>query len=422
MCRSREGGHVIQTFPQGSAFAFPSGVQFSRPMTDDSAAPPKGFWAVARQAVRGEHRHDYTEGAIGRSILLLAIPMVLEMVMESVFAVVDVFFVARLGPDAVAVVGMTESMMALVYSLAMGIAIGATAMVARRIGEQDPEGAAHAGAQALILATLIAAVLGTLGIIFGPALLAAVGASDAVVAMGRDFVRVQLGANLVIMLLFVGNAIFRAAGDAALAMRVLWFANAINIVLAPSLIYGVGPLPEMGVTGAAVGTTIGRGAGALFALWMLVRPGRRVMLRARHFHPDPPLMWRLIQLASSATFQMIIGTASWVLLIRILSRFGSAAVAGYTIGIRVIIFALLPSWGLSNAAATMVGQALGAKKPDRAERAVWIAGHYNALFLGVIGLAFVLLADPITRIFTDDPLVSGYARDALRIIAAGFIF
>src|SRR5687767_9077163 len=327
------------------------------------------------QAVRGTHvSYDYTEGSIGRAIMLLSIPMVLEMVMESVFAVVDVFFVARLGSDAVATVGLTESMLTLIYTLAIGLGIGATAMVARRTGEHDAEGASRAAAQTLILGLLVSAVLAVLGIVLAPSLLALMGASPGVIEKGTNYTRVMLGGNASVVMLFLVNAVFRGAGDAAIAMRVLWLANAINILLGPCLIFGLGPFPELGVTGAAVATTIGRGTGALYALSRLLRPGGRIHLARRHLRVELDVMKRIVRLSSSAAFQVFIGMASWIGLIRILSGFGSDALAGYTIGIRIIMFALLPSWGMSNAAATMVGQALGARKPERAERAVWLAG------------------------------------------------
>ena len=381
---------------------------------------PQGTWDAIKDAIRGTH-HDYTAGPIGRAIFLLAVPMVLETVMESVFAVVDVFFVSRLGADAVATVGLTESMMVLVYSLAMGLGIGATATVARRIGERDADGAAHAAAQAILLGLIVSAVLGILGVILAPALLRMMGGSPAVIA-NAAFMRVMLGGNATVLLLFLINAIFRGAGDAAIAMRVLWLANWINIVLGPLLIFGIGPFPELGVVGAAVATNIGRGTGALYAISRLFKSGARVHVQRRHFAFDPHLMWQMIRLSGSGTFQILIGTASWIGLIRVISSFGSAALAGYTIGIRVIIFALLPSWGLSNAAATMVGQALGAQKPDRAERAVWIAARYNLVFLGTVGLLFVLLARAIVSLFTADPAVAPYAVDCLRIVALGFLF
>jgi putative MATE family efflux protein len=349
--------------------------------------------------------------------------MVLEMVMESVFAVCDVFFVSRLGADAVATVGLTESMLTLIYSLAMGLAIGATAMVARRIGERDADGAARSAVQAIVLGVVIAVALGAAGVVAAPKLLGLMGASEDVLRIGSSYARIMFGGNATILLLFLINAIFRGAGDAAIAMRVLWLANAINIALGPCLIFGLGPFPALGVKGAAIATNIGRGTGALFALSRLLRgSSARVHIQRHHIRFQPAVMWRLIRLSASGALQTIIGTASWIGLIRILSTFGSNVLAGYTIGIRVIVFALLPSWGLSNAGATMVGQALGARKPERAERAVWMAGFYNMCFLGVVGVVFVLLARPIAHIFTSDPLVVPNAVDTLRIIALGFLF
>ena len=381
--------------------------------------PPLG--ASIREALRGSH-HDYTSGPVGRSILLLAIPMVLEMAMESIFAVVDIFFVSRLGADAVAAVGLTESLLTIVYGLAMGLSIGAAALVARRIGERDTEGAARAAVQSLLLALALSVILGIGGALFAPRLLALMGASPSVIATGGTFARVMLGGQFAVILLFVVNAIFRGAGDAAIAMRVLWLANAINIVLGPCLIFGVGPFPKMGVTGAAVATTIGRATGAGYALWRLTRPGGRVPVGRRHLGVDLPMIGQIARLSGSAAVQTLIGTASWIGLVRIISTFGSAALAGYTVGIRVVIFALLPSFGMSNAAATMVGQALGAKKPERAEEAVWKAGFYNLCFLGSVGLLFVLFAPAIVRIFTGDPAVAVHAVATLRIVASGFLF
>jgi putative MATE family efflux protein len=348
--------------------------------------------------------------------------MVLEMLMESVFAVVDIFFVAKLGADAVAAVGLTESMLTLIYTLAMGLSIGATAMVSRRIGEHDPQGAAHAATQALMLALVVSLVLGAAGVILAPRLLGLMGASPGVIETGVGYTRVMLGGNAAILFLFLINAIFRGAGDAAIAMRTLWLANLINIVLAPCLVFGLGPFPELGVMGAAVATTIGRGTGALYAFARLVRPGGRVSLAGQRLRIEPSVIMRLLRLSASGAFQVFIGMASWIGLIRILSGFGSDALAGYVIGIRIIIFALLPSWGMSNAAATMVGQALGAGKPERAERAVWLAGFYNTCFLGAIGIIFVLFAGPIVGLFTSEPAVLAYGVDCLRIISYGFLF
>ena len=386
-----------------------------------SSPAREGFWSNVREALRGSEQ-DYTRGSIGRAIFLLAIPMVLEMAMESIFAVTDVFFVGRLGPDAVATIGLTESMLALVYALAMGLGIGTTAVVARRVGEKDRDGAVNAAVQATALGIAGAVLLGGLGVTFAPRLLALMGASPAVLQVGSGYTRVMLGGEATIVVLFVVNAVFRGAGDAAIAMRVLWLANAINIVLGPCFIFGLGPFPELGVTGAAVATTIGRGTGALYAISRLLRPGSRIAVQQRHLRLDMPVMRTVARLSGSGALQSIIGMASWIGLVRIVATFGSQALAGYTIGIRIVIFALLPSWGMSNAAATMVGQALGARDPDRAERAVWRACLYNLVFLSAIGLAFVVFAAPIVSAFTSDPAVLRYGVECLRIIAAGFAF
>ena len=385
----------------------------------NTASESESFWSTIREALHGSRR-DYTEGPIGRAVLLLAIPMVLEVVLESVFAVADIFWVSHLGEAAIATVGLTESMMAMIYTIAVGLSIGATATVARRIGEHNPDGAARAAVQGLIAGLCVSIVLGVLGVIFAPALLRVLGASADVVRTGSGFTRVMLGGNISVVMLFLINAIFRGAGDAAIAMRVLWLANIINIVLGPLLIFGVGPLPTLGVTGAAVATTIGRGTGALFALYRLFQPGRHIHVRREHVHVDFDLMGRIVRLSGIGTLQVFIGTASWIGLIRILAQFGSAALAAYTIAIRIILFALFPSWGLGNAAATMVGQALGAKKPDRAERAVWMASFYNLCFLGTVGIAFVAFSESIARLFTQDPAVLPLAVDGLRIVALGF--
>lgn len=382
--------------------------------------PPQSLWTTLREAVRGSHR-DLTTAPLGTAILLLAVPMVLEMAMESVFAVVDVFFVARLGAAAVATVGITESMLALIYTIAMGLSIGATATVARRIGEGDREAAAHSAAQALLLGIGVAIVLGVAGGLAAPSLLAAMGATPEILAIGTNYTRIMLGGNIAILMLFLINACFRGAGDAAIAMRVLWLANFCNIVLAPCFIFGLGPFPELGVTGAAVATTTGRSIGVLFAGWRLLRGDGRIAVARRHWKLDPALMGRIARLSTTGTFQILIGTASWIVLVRILTTFGAAAVAGYTIGMRVIVFAILPSFGMSNAAATLVGQSLGAKKPDRAEQAVYRAGKYNMVFLGALGVVFVVFAPLIVSIFTRDPEIARYASDCLRVVALGFL-
>ena len=377
------------------------------------------IWADLKLAARGT-RHDYTQGPIGRAIFLLAVPMVLEMVMESIFAVVDVFWVAKLGASAIATVGLTESMMAIVYTLAFGLAIGATATVARRIGEKNPDAAAHAAVQAIALGLLVSGALGVLGAIFAPDLLRIMGASDDVLAYGTTFARVMLGGSASVFMLFVINATFRGAGDAAVAMRVLWFANAINIVLGPLLIFGIGPFPKMGVTGAAVATTLGRSLGVVFAATRLFKGAGHIVVRREHLRVNVGAMGRLARMCAVGTFQITVGTTAWIGLIRILAGFGSVAVAGYTIAIRIVIFALLPAFGLSNAAATMVGQSLGARDPARAEQSVWTAAKYNVAFLGMLGVLFVVGAPWIIAIFTPDEAVAHVAVLALRIIGTGF--
>jgi putative MATE family efflux protein len=378
-------------------------------------------WSAIREALAGAHGRDFTEGPIGRAIFILAVPMVLEMLMESIFVIVDVFVVAHLGADAVATVGLTESFMTILYALAMGVSIGAGAMVARRIGERDREGAAHTAAQVLLLGLAGSCFLGIVGALFAPQLLRSMGATPGVLEHAA-FTRVMLGCNASVVMLYLVNAILRSSGDAATAMRVLWLANGINIVLGPALVLGLGPFPKLGIIGAAIGTTCGRSVGALFAFSRLLRPTSRVHVRREHFAFDPALIGRVLGLSWSATVQVFIGMASWIGLVRIIAEFGSDALAGWTIGIRVIAFALLPSWGMSNAAATMVGQALGAKKPDRAEAAVWKAGKYNAIFLGCVGVLFVLFAREVVGFFTPDPAVAEYAIAALRTIACGFLF
>jgi putative MATE family efflux protein len=389
--------------------------------TTPEQQPSGGWWATVREALRGSH-HDYTTGPLGRAIVLLAIPMVTEMIMESVFAVWDVFWVAHLGADAVATVGLTESLLTLIYTAAMGLSIGVTAMVARRIGEKNPEGAAEAAVQGIALGVGVAAAIGLVGVTLAPRLLAVMGASPAVQAMGANYARVMLGGNVVILLLFLINAIFRGAGDAAIAMRVLWLANWINIALGPCLIFGLGPFPRLGVTGAAVATTIGRGTGVLYQLYRLWRGDARVAIRRSHLALHPAVMRTMLRLSGTGTVQVLIGTASWIGLVRIVASYGSEALAGYQIAIRIIIFALLPSWGLANAAATLVGQGLGSGNPERAERAVWLAGFYNMLFLGSVGAVFVALAGPIVGVFTSDREVASIAEVCLRTISYGFVF
>ena len=390
----------------------------------NSVSVPDGrqsIWRTVREAVRGS-RIDYTTAPVGRAVIMLAVPMVMEMSMESIFAVADVFWVAHLGADAVATVGLTESMLTIIYTAAMGLCIGAGALVARRIGEQDAEGAARAAGQSALLGLGVAAAIALVAAPNAAALLRLMGASEDVVRSGAGFTRVMLGGNATVLMLFMLNAVFRGAGDAAVAMRVLWLGNLLNIVLGPCFIFGLGPFPRLGVTGAAVATNIGRGTAVLYQTYLLTRGSGRVRLARRHFRLDLPLMRTVLRLSGSGTLQILIGTASYVGLVRILSVFGSAALAGYTIGIRVIMFALLPAFGISNAAATMVGQNLGAGRPDRAENAVWTAALYNMIFLGTIGVVFLLGARPIAALFTSDPAVQPFAVSCLRTVSLGFVF
>jgi putative MATE family efflux protein len=311
---------------------------------------------------------QFTKGSIRRAIVLLSIPMILEMIMESLFAVADVFFVSRVSVDAVATVGLTESVITLVYSVAIGMSMAATAMVSRRIGEEKPEAAAKAAAQSMMIAISIALLIGLAGLIYAPQILLLMGGTDEVVASGVNYTRLMLGSNIVIMLLFLLNGIFRGAGDAAIAMRSLWIANIINIALDPIFIFGLGPVPAFGVTGAAIATTIGRGIGVAYQLYILFGVSGKIKLRREHFQLDIPIIKKLADVAATGAGQFLIASASWIFLMRIIALFGSEAVAGYTIAIRLIVFTILPAWGIANAAATLVGQNLGAQQPERAEQ------------------------------------------------------
>ncbi len=377
-----------------------------------------GIWSSLREAVMGSHQ-DFTEGSIARAIVLLAVPMVLEMCMESLFGVVDVFWVSRLGADAVATVGLTETALVLVFVIALGLSMGATALVARRIGEKDEKAAGLVAVQAIIIGLVVSGTTAVFGYFFAPNLLHIMGASDSVVKLGSGYTRMILSGSATIFLLFLINAVFRGAGDAAIAMRVLWIANLVNICLNPCLIFGLGPFPRLGVTGSAVGTTIGRGVGVLIQLWVLTSGRGRLAVHASQLRADFVVMWRLIRLSLNAILQYMVQMASWIGMVRIIASFGSAATAGYTIAFKVIVFAILPSWGMSNAAATLVGQNLGAGKPDRAESSVWRTGLYNMLFLGSIGLVFIALAPQIIGLFTSDPEVTALAVSALRLFSYG---
>jgi putative MATE family efflux protein len=382
---------------------------------EPAAGLARRLWRDLREAIRGSEQ-DFTAGSLRRAVFLLAVPMVLEMALESVFAVVDVFFVARLGADAVATIGLTEAVLTLIFAVAIGLSTATTAMVARRVGEKDADGAARAAVQALALGLLVSLALGGAGALLAPRLLGWLGASPAIVAGGSGYTAVLLGGCSTVLLLFLCNAVFRGAGDAAVAMRVLWFANLINIVLDPCFIFGLGPFPELGVTGAAVATSIGRGSGVLYQLVLLVRGRGRIRIARRHLRLDPQVMGRLLRLSLGGILQYLVATASWVALVRIMALFGSAALAGYTIAVRIIVFTILPSWGLSNAAATLVGQNLGAGQPERAERSVWVTAFYNMAFLTAVAVVFWIFAERLVLIFTADPEVVPVAAQGLRWI------
>ena len=382
--------------------------------------PQPGIWRSVWEALKGSHQ-DFTSGSLNRTILLLAIPMVLEMVLESLFAVVDVFWVGRLGASAVATVGITETLLSLVFAIGLGLAMSTTAMVARRIGEKDPEDAAISAVQAIVLGLLISLALGIPAGLAAPKLLGLMGASPQIVAVGSNYARVALGGCGAIVLLFLNNAIFRGAGDASMAMRLLWVSNVINLVLDPCLIFGWGPFPRMGVTGAAVATFTGRSIGVLCQFYLLLRGTERIHILGRHLRLNLGVLWRLMRISLAGILQFAISNTSWIGLVRIISLFGATAVAGYTIAIRIVIFFILPSWGLCNAAATLVGQNLGAKRPDRAEQAVWRTGLYNVIFLGSIGIFFIVFATPVVRLFVQDPAVVPIAAMALRIFCCGNI-
>ena len=394
----------VSEMPQSSSIAGP-------------VAQPS-LWSSIRESIRGSHQ-DYTTGSLNRAILLLAIPMVLEMVLESLFAVVDVFWVGRLGADAVATIGLTESLLSLVFAVGLGLSLSTTAMVARRIGEKDPEGAAVAGVQAIIIGLTFSLLVGIPCFLYGADLLRLMGASPQIVATGGGYARVALGGSGAIMMLFLNNAIFRGAGDAAIAMRLLWVSNIINLILDPCLIFGWGPFPKLGVTGAAVATFTGRSIGVLYQFYRLMRGSERIRILRKQLRVNLGVLLRLLRVSLTGILQFAIAHTSWIGLVRIISVFGSAALAGYTIAIRILIFILLPSWGLSNAAATLVGQNLGAKQPERAETSVWRTGYYNMIFLGAIGVFFLIFAGPVIRLFTHDPAVLPLAVACLRIISCG---
>lgn len=379
------------------------------------------LWSDIKEAIGGTEK-DFTEEPLGKAILLLAIPMVLEMVMESVFAVVDIFFVSKLGPDAVATVGITESLMTLVYAIGFGLSMGTTAMVSRRIGEKKKEEASKTAFQAILVGIFVSIIIAVPGGFYASRLLQLMGAESGVVNDGAIYTTIILATNSIVMMLFIINAIFRSAGDAAISMRVLWTANILNIILDPLLIFGIGPFPELGIMGAAIATSVGRGVAVIYQFYILFNGKRRVKLAWKTLLFDWKIMKNIIRLSLGGIGQNMIATLSWIGLVRIIAVFGSEVLAAYTIAIRIVIFSLLPSWGLSNAASTLVGQNLGAKKPERAEKAVWLTGAVNMIFLGILGIIFISWPSFFIRLFIQDEAVVQYGIQALRIISYGFAF
>lgn len=379
------------------------------------------FLKLFREAVQGKEQ-DFTKGGIDKAIFLLAVPMILEMAMESLFAVVDAFFVSKLGKYAIATVGLTELVLTLVYTIAIGVSIAATALVARRTGEKDHDAAAHAAVQTIYIGIIISILITLAGAFYSREILQLMGAEPAAVAIGYRYTQIMLCGNIVILLLFLVNGIFRGVGNPAIAMRSLWIANGINIILCPSLIMGLGPFPEMGLTGAAVATTIGRGFGVIYQFYHLIKGNKLLPVARRHLQVKWKIISRIVRTSVGGTLQFFIASCSWIFLGRIVAEFHSEAVSGHTIAIRVIIFAMLPAWGMANAAATLVGQNLGAGHPDRAEKSVWRAGFLNLVFLGMISIVFIVFAPFIIGLFSNDPAIVKYGTQSLRYISFGYIF
>jgi putative MATE family efflux protein len=387
-----------------------------------TAAPPRaaGWLSLIKEAIFGS-RQDFTAISIDRAIVLLAVPMVLEMAMESLFGIVDIFFVAHLGADATATVGITEGMLVMVMAVAIGLSMGTTAVVARRTGEHNKEGAAISAVQSIILGAVCMLMIFAVCFPFAPRLLALMGAGPGILRAGHTYSRIMMSGSGIILMLFLINAIFRGAGEAAVAMRVLWVANAINICLDPCLIMGLGPFPRLGVTGAAVSTTIGRSVGILFQIYLLWRGTDRMEVHRRHLRLNLEVMRNILRIAGNGVLQFTISTASWVVMVRLIQSFGSAATAGYTVAIRIVVFSILPSWGLGSAAATLVGQNLGAKRPERAEESVWRAAFFNMVFLGSVSVIFLVFAPQLVSIFSRDPVVIGNGANCLRIISLCYV-
>jgi putative MATE family efflux protein len=381
----------------------------------------KRLWKDVKEAISGTER-DFTKAPLGHAIFILAVPMVLEMMMESVFAVVDIFFVSRLGPEAVATVGITESVMTIVYAIGAGLSVATTALVARRIGEKRKKEAGVVAFQAILAGVFVSLLIAIPGILFAKEFLLLMGATETMAEEGAWYPAIVFGGNAVVMLLFIINAVFRSSGDAAISMRVVWFANIINLVLDPLLIFGIGPFPELGLAGAAIATTTGRGLAVIYQFYLLFRGNHRIKLYLHSIRIKVKVMLELLEISGGGILQNLVATSSWIFLVRIIAVSGPEALAGYTIAIRIILFSLLPAWGLSNAAATLVGQNLGAKKPERAEKSVWITGYANMIFMGTISLFLALFPDFFMKLFIADAEVIANGAMALRIISFGFVF
>ena len=391
-------------------------------ITADQAQPraaSPSLWRELRNAIQGTEA-DYTQIGIGKAVFLLAVPMILELIMESTFAVVDIYFVGRLGPSAVATVGLTETYLFLLYSIGIGMSMAVTAVVARRIGEKEREQAGIAAVQSILLAVLVSVPFAFVGIFFAKDLLGLMGADAWTLEHGYRYTQWMLGGNAVIMLLFIINSIFRGAGDAAIAMRVLWLANGVNIVLDPVLIFGLGPFPELGIEGAAIATNIGRGTGVLLQLWVLFRGGKHIRVLRSHLHLNGKVIFNIIRASLGGIGQMIVAMTSWIFVMRIISDFGSQAVAGATIALRIMMFTLMPAWGMSNAVATLVGQNLGAQKPERAERSVWVTGFWNMLCLIGVSVFYFIYSERLVGLFSDDAEVIAIGGKWLTIVSYSY--
>ena len=390
-------------------------------MTTQSTNRFKSYWRLLIAAIRGKEE-DFTTGSIRKAIFMLSIPMILEMLMESTFALVDIIFVSQVSVNAVATVGLTESVITLLYALAIGLSMAATAIVARRTGEKDKKGAAEAAVQAIILGSALAILIGIIGIIYPKEILSLMGGEANLIEEGYGYTRILIGGNITIFLLFLINAVFRGAGDASMAMWALVLSNCLNIILDPIFIFGFGPIPAYGVEGAAIATTIGRGT-AVFVQFMILFFGwGRIKIGIKDFVFRSKVMLNMVKVSLGGIGQFLIGTSSWVFLMRIMSEFGSDVLAGYTISIRVMMFTMMPAWGMSNAAATLVGQNLGANQPDRAEKSVWKTGKYNAIFMASISLVYLIFAHEIIALFSDVSDVVKYGALSLQVIAAGYVF